>query len=140
MPVPAQDALVAVNRSTGSELWRREPKRPEKYSYRVSGDAVVFLEDQGKPGDPALVEVIEAVAGSWRVGREAGAGVPSLSREGHPPRSRASVAVSWWPLRGPRLGGHARRHQARMGSAGPLDGGRGRGPRATRAAERHVSP
>ncbi|MET8779916.1 hypothetical protein ABZV58_33430 [Nocardia sp. NPDC004654] len=65
MPVPAQDALVAVNRSTGSELWRREPKRPEKYSYRVSGDAVVFLEDQGKPGDPALVEVIEAVAGSW---------------------------------------------------------------------------
>ncbi|MCP2299672.1 PQQ-like domain-containing protein [Nocardia amikacinitolerans] len=61
--VPTKEALVAVDRSTGRELWRREPKRPEQYSYRVSGDAVVFLEDQGKPGDPALVEVVEAADG-----------------------------------------------------------------------------
>lgn len=62
--VPTVNALVAVDRATGRELWRREPKRKEEdYSYAVSGDAVVFLEDEGKPGDPALVEVIEAADG-----------------------------------------------------------------------------
>ncbi|WP_157119998.1 outer membrane protein assembly factor BamB family protein [Nocardia xishanensis] len=62
--IPSEGALVSVDRATGRELWRREPRREEKdYSYAVSGDAVVFLEGNGVPGGPELVEVIEPADG-----------------------------------------------------------------------------
>ncbi|WP_435591934.1 PQQ-binding-like beta-propeller repeat protein [Nocardia sp. bgisy118] len=62
--VSSEEALVAVDRATGRELWRRVPKtKPSDYSYAVSGDTVVFLENEGKPSEPALVEVIEAADG-----------------------------------------------------------------------------
>lgn len=65
---PHETALIAVDRVSGHERWRRDQKLTSAaiLEYRVSGELVVFSERRSAASDPTLFEVIEAATGRTR--------------------------------------------------------------------------
>ncbi|MBC7304900.1 MAG: PQQ-binding-like beta-propeller repeat protein [Nocardia sp.] len=65
---PRETSLVAVDRASGRERWRRDQKITggAKFEYRISGELIVLSERRAASSDPTLFEVIEAATGRTR--------------------------------------------------------------------------
>ncbi|MFE1593404.1 PQQ-binding-like beta-propeller repeat protein [Nocardia sp. NPDC058705] len=66
--VPLETSLVAVDRVTGQQRWRRDQKIADGgwFRYRIRGELIVLYEGRAASDDPILVEVIEAATGRTR--------------------------------------------------------------------------
>ncbi|MGW5573333.1 outer membrane protein assembly factor BamB family protein [Nocardia thailandica] len=61
---PRELSLIALDRASGHERWRRTQKvTGSGFEYRISGDLVVVSERRAASSDPTLFEVIEAATG-----------------------------------------------------------------------------